>query len=141
MPKAPGAVHAVRQAPRVGLSVVRARPAIRPGEENLPKFLRTVTSLQAVVRAKLVLMLYASGRLWFADAVDACAQQTSNKHHSSHAKGVSGGGVGGAVHHLLIQLLLEDGGLVRKQLVGDRHLGSGVDSQDSRFRSTSVPLI
>jgi hypothetical protein len=122
--------------------VVRARPAIRPGEENLPKLLRSVTRLQAVVRAKLVLMLYASGRLWFADAVDACAQRTSHKHHTSHAKGVSACGVGGAVHHLLIQLLLEDGGLVRKQRVGgDRHLGSGVDAQDSRFRSTSVPLI
>jgi hypothetical protein len=128
-------VHAVRQAPRAGLSVVRARPAIRPGEENLPKLLRSVTRLQAVVRAKLVLMLYASGRLWFADAVDACAQRTSHKHHTSHAKGVSACGVGGAVHHLLIQLLLEDGGLVRKQRVDDPHLGSRVDSQDSRFRS------
>ena len=79
----------------------------RPGEKNVAGMLGVVSRLQAAVRAKLALMLFASGRLWFAETVTALTS-----HHNKHT--ALGGGVG-PLHDMLVQLLLEDGGMVRKE--------------------------
>ena len=106
VPKGPGRV---RGAGKVDLASSRAPSLLqRPGQENIGRMLAAVCRLQAAARGKLAQMLFASGRLWFAHS---CASLTQLRH--KHQGGVGGGA--GALHDMLVELLLEDGGMVRKE--------------------------
>jgi len=125
LPKAPGGV---RTAARVGHR--GGQP--RPGEDNIVGLLGAVSRLQAAVRAKLSLMMFASGRLWFAETAAELARRQQQQ--QQHTRGIGGGG--GPLHAMLVELLLEDGGMVRKEQLPLPSLS--VIEEDGLFHQGSV---
>ena len=143
LPVRPGAVRQAVQ----GRALAATRTGRdRPGEGNVVVVLGAATRLQAVARAKLSLMLFASGRLWLAETAAHLADgaRAGTRRHGARAGGGGGGGGGGGrsgvLHHILVKLLLEDGGMVRKERSTLTQQALGSVARERSGDSTRAPL-